>query len=273
MKKVVLLMFALLLGAGNWCIAQPFFQLEPKSMYKEDLKLTPADWAGFYKTYRKELMIIVPASDSSITGIYTYNYSNGLLVGTLKGTLKGNGVEFEWNEALIGSNEAPESGNGFMIMKENRKDVYLKHGTEHTTGNYTAGKKKEIEIDGKLNNEPWLGKWSVSIYEQSTMTAERYDDALIGYYTLQGYKSTDVFNGWNKTTITTHTMPDRTVLMLGFGIGNKLYYLSNNYVEDDIKTGVITMSDDQKSFTGQEVRSDQLGVKWKNGFTGKRISK
>jgi len=270
MRSILFIFFGWLVLIGDPSFAQPFFQLEPDGLYKEDLILKPADWAGFYRTYRKELMIIVPSKDSGIVGLYTINYSNGLLLGTLSGKLKGNGVTFTWTETMIGENSS-ESGSGFMVMKENKKDVYIKQGDVKMVGNYTAGKKKEIEITSdNVPPEIWLGEWKLDIADNSILTLEPFNEGLMGLYTLKGYKSTTVETSWTTTTFRTTKMPDRTVLILGFPVGKSYYYLTNNYIENDIKTGVITLSRDQKSFSGQEVRSDQLGVKWKNGFSGKR---
>jgi hypothetical protein len=285
MKKLFIVLLGLVITGAVELYAQPFLQLDPQGLYREDLKLTPADWAGFYRTHRKEVMLIAPAPDGGILGFYTINYykgavvnykgkqvnRRGLEIGVLKGTLRGNGVDFVWKEIIHGKKGSTEETDvGFMIMKEDREDVYLKQGTKiGGLGNFTVGKKLPIEVTSETPDlAPWVGEWRVDVWDESELTLILSGDGLVGFYTLKGYKKTDWLPTYSGIRVTKTNMPDRIVNMLCLPVGKKLYYISNNYVEDIIRAGWLELSEDGKSFSAQEVDGRKPAGKWIRSFTG-----
>ncbi len=287
MKRLILALLVMFVAMSGELSAQAFLQLDPQGFFREDLKLTPADWAGFYRTHRKEVMLIAPAPDGGITGFYTVNYYKGAVVnykgrqvsrrgmeiGMLKGTLRGNGVDFSWKETVHGKKGASEEGDvGFMTMKEDREDVYLKQGAKKgALGNFTVGKKKAIEVPSDTANPAlWVGAWRVDVWDESDLTLIQSGDGLVGFYTLKGYKKTNWYPTYTGLTKEKIEMPDRIVNMLCLPVGKKLYYISNNFVEDDIRVGVLELSPDGTSFSGQEGDGGKPGGTWKASFTGFR---
>lgn len=285
MKKLLLLPLAVFVCGAEEVPAQALLQLDPQGLYREDLKLTPADWSGFYKTRRKEIMLLVPAPDGGITGFYTVNYDGavvdhhgkqvnrrGLEIGVLKGTLKGNGVEFNWKETVHGKNPTVVEDVGFMVMKEDRENVYLKQGAvAGALGNFTIGKKLPIEVPSETADlAPWVGEWRVTIWDKSILTLYQSGDGLLGYYTLKGYKSTNWYPTYQALVREKVAMPDRVVNVMCLPVGKKLYFISNNYVEDIIKVGWLELSADGRSFSGQEVEGGKPDGKWKVSFSGTR---
>jgi hypothetical protein len=301
MKKLISV-FALVVTITSSLVAQSVLKLDPDGLYKADKKLTPEDWSGFYiSSNNKDILMIIPDGAGGIIGLYTNDYygkwikregftgdirimdkhgkmtnKSGVLVGELKGKLDGNGVHFLWKETVIGE-FSEEQDSGFMVMKDNKEDVFAKVGGENMNGVHVFGlkntliysmvKKRPIDLEkNTASKDKWLGDWNLDVSSKSILKLEDFGNGLWGYYTLKGYKSTYQ----TMTTIVRETIPDQTVLMLCFTVGNKLYYLSNNYAKSIISTGVIELSPDTQSFTGQEVRWDTFGVKWKQGFAGKR---
>jgi len=65
-------------------------------------------------------------------------------------------------------------------------------------------------------------------------------------------------------------MPDRVVNVMCLPVGKKLYFISNNYVEDIIKVGWLELSADGRSFSGQQVEGGKPDGKWKVSFSGTR---
>jgi hypothetical protein len=69
----------------------------------------------------------------------------------------------------------------------------------------------------------------------------------IGFYTLNGYKNSDVqryLSGGSWTTsIKTTKMPDRTVMLLAIAYGEKLYFISNNRTEGEVSVGILTQTE------------------------------
>jgi hypothetical protein len=287
MKRLVLVLLALSVAGAADLWAQPFLQLDPQGLYREDLKLTPADWSGFYRTHRKEVMLIAPVPDGGIVGFYTINYFKGAVVnykgkqvsrrgmeiGVLKGTLRGNGVDFTWKEIVHGSKGSTEESDvGFMIMKQEKEDVYLKQGAvQGALGNFTAAKKMAIEATSEAADPTvWAGIWRVDVWDNSELTLIQSGDGLVGYYTLKGYKKSNWIPTYSGLSGEKITMPDRIVNMLCLPVGKKLYYISNNYVEDDIRVGVLELSEDGKSFTGREGSGEKPGGEWKMSIKGVR---
>lgn len=294
--------FVLVATITGSLVAQSVLKLDPEDLYKADKKLIPEDWSGFYiSSNNKDILMIIPDGDGGIVGLYTNDYygkwikregftgdirimdkhgnmvnKSGVLVGELKGKLNGNGVRFLWKETTIGE-FSEEQDSGFMVMKDNKEDVFAKVGGETMNGVHVFGLKntlvysmvKKRSIDFEKNDasiDQWLGDWKLDVSSGSLLKLEEFEGGLWGYYTLKGYKS----SYQTMTTIVRETIPDQTVLMLCFPVGSKLYYLSNNYAKSIISTGVIELSPDMQSFTGQEVRWDTFGVKWKQGFSGSR---
>jgi hypothetical protein len=287
MKGFSIILIAFLTAGVLDLSAQAFLQLDPQGFYREDLKLTPTDWAGFYRTHRKEILLIAPTPDGGITGFYTVNYYKGAVVnyegrqvsrrgmeiGVFKGTLRGNGVDFAWKEIIHGKNgQSEESDVGFMTMKEDKEDVYLKQGTKRgDLGNFTVGKKRPIEVtSGESDSKLWIGTWRVNVWDESDLTLLQSGDGLVGFYTLKGYKKTSWYPTYTGITREKISMPDRIVNMLCLPVGKKLYYISNNFVEDDIRVGVLDLSEDGKSFSGREGSGEKPGDQWKTSFTGFR---
>jgi len=162
-------------------------------------------------------------------------------------------------------------------MKDNKEDVFAKVGGDNMNGIHVFGlkntllysmvKKRPLDMEpNTVTNEKWLGEWSLNLAADSKMKLEEFGNGLRGFYTLKGYKSSYM----TSTSWVREKVPPQLVLVLCFPVGNKLYYLSNNYVKSIINTGMIELSPDMQSFTGQEVRWDTFGVKWKQGFSGKR---
>lgn len=237
-------------------IAQPFLQLDPMPMYKEDVKIGGADWAGFYRTYDKGVMLIIPNTGQNIQGFYVSQY--GGTIRYFKGERKGNAINYSYTETWLGDGKdkaSESSGKGVMVMKDDgdKENIYCKDGDGGpAVGNFTAGKKLGVELtDGAKTDEtkwddPWKGG-EKKIKNQFKLEKGTESYTYIGYYTLEGYKSSDVdryFSGGGWTTsFKTTKMPDRTVLVLGIAYGKKLYFLSDNRTESDIRVGILTQTE------------------------------
>lgn len=50
-------------------------------------------------------------------------------------------------------------------------------------------------------------------------------------------------SGWT-TSIKKTEMPDRTVMFLAIAYGKKLYFISNNRTESDVRAGILTQTED-----------------------------
>ena len=257
MKKLSFLMtLTLVLLITLRIAAQPFLQLDPKPMFKEDLNLGGADWAGFYRTYDKGIMLILPNTGNNIQGINVSQY--GGTIRFFKGERVGNGINYSYDEFWLGDKKDPpseSSGTGFMVMKDDGKkeNVYCKDGDGGpAVGNFTAGKKLELILtDGaKTPDMIWEGSWKGGDKKlKDVFSVEKGSEpyTYIGYYTLEGYKNSDVqryFNssGWT-TSITKTEMPDRTVMFLAIAYGEKLYFISNNRTESDVRAGILTQTE------------------------------
>ena len=142
-----------------------------------------------------------------------------------------------------------------MVMKDDGKkeNVYCKDGDGGpAVGNFTAGKKLELILtDGaKTPDMIWEGSWKGGDKKlKDVFSVEKGSEpyTYIGYYTLEGYKNSDVqryFNssGWT-TSITKTEMPDRTVMFLAIAYGEKLYFISNNRTESDVRAGILTQTE------------------------------
>jgi len=301
MKKLMTLfmLVAIMTGVGR---AQSILKLDPDQLYKADKKLTPEDWSGFYiSSNNMDIMMIIPDGNGGIKGFYTNDYygkwveregftrqqrifnkhgkmteRNGMLIGELTGKLCGNGVRFLFKETVL-QDDTYDQDSGFMVMKDNKEDVFAKVGGDNLNGIHVFGlkntllysmvKKRPIETEpASVEPEKWLGEWSLNLAAESKMKLEVFGEGIRGFYTLKGYKSSYM----TSTSWVREKIPPQLVMTLCFQVGNKLYYLSNNYVKSIINTGVIEISSDRSSFQGQEVRWDTIGVKWKQGFSGKR---
>lgn len=277
MKRIIELFLISAFLISN-ALAQPIAQLDPENFYKEDALFVPSDWLGFYKTFpEKYFMVIVPAGDS-IVGYYTNIYENGILVGIFKGGLKGNGVHFKWTETFMRGKKGNtmESGFGFMVMKENRNDVYCRHGDVIGHGCYTAGRKDFMEeyIERSENPETftgWTGLWKLSYkWSNPILDLNDYVDGYIGYYTLKGYTTSSQSGTFNTgININTTHMPDRTVMILGIPYDRKLYFLQNNWTESTVSFGVITIAEDKNSFNGI-MYYKEAGIKYHEDLSGFR---
>ena len=108
MKKLSFLMtLTLVLLITLRIAAQPFLQLDPKPMFKEDLNLGGADWAGFYRTYDKGIMLILPNTGNNIQGINVSQY--GGTIRFFKGERVGNGINYSYDEFWLGDKKDPPS--------------------------------------------------------------------------------------------------------------------------------------------------------------------
>ena len=283
-------------------MAQSILKLDPDQLYKADRQFTPEDWSGFYiSSNNKDIMMIIPDGNGGIKGFYTNDYygkwveregfSNqirifdkhgkmterkGMLMGELIGKITGNGVRFLFRETVTYDNTFDQD-SGFMVMKDNKEDVFAKVGGDNLNGIHVFGlkntllysmvKKRPLEMEpNTLPDDKWLGEWKMNLSAESSLKLEPFGEGMRGFYTLKGYRehySTVSSIVWEK-------VPPQLVMVLGFPVGNKFFYLSNNYVLKKIYTGVIEMSPDMNSFKGQEVRWDVFGVKWKSAFGGKR---
>jgi hypothetical protein len=301
MKKIFFLMVLVVMTTGL-LLAQSQLKLDPEQMHKTDKLFSPNDWAGFYQTsLNKEILFFVPGNEGEIKGFYTNIYcgkwveregftgsirifnkygkmvnKDGVLVGQINGKLDGNGVNFTWDEIVIGQYEN-EKGPGFMVMKDNKEDVFAKVGTDSLQGVHVFGlkntalyslvKKRPIEIEPRTNNLPisaWTGRWKLGTSD--SLILNEYGTGVMGYYTLKGYKSSNISAGvWYRVTV-----PDRYVVVMGYPVANKLYCLTTNYTDRVIYTVVFELSSDGKAMTAQESRWDMFGAKWKGSFTAKR---
>lgn len=277
MRRIILLLSISAMLFSN-ALAQPIAQLDPQTFFKEDAVLTPTDWMGFYKTFPdKYFMVIVPAGDS-IVGYYTNIYQNGILVGIFKGGLKGNGVHFKWTETFMRGKKGNtmESGFGFMVMKENRNDVYCRHGEIIGHGCYTAGRKDFMEEYIERPAHPvtytgWTGLWKLNFkWSNPILDLNEYVDGYVGYYTLKGYTTSSQSGTFNTgININTTHMPDRTVMILGIPYDQKLYFLQNNWTESTVSFGVMTIGEDNNSFSGI-MYYKEAGIKYDEEMSGSR---
>jgi hypothetical protein len=257
MKKLFFLMsFTVFLLITRQMTAQPFLQLDPASMFKADLKIGGADWAGFYRTYDKGIMLIIPNTGNNIQGINVSQY--GGTIRFFKGERIGNGINYSYDEFWLGDETDPPSettGTGFMVMKDDGKteNVYCKDGDGGpAVGNFTAGKKIELILTNgaKTPEMVWEGAWKggdKSLKDVFSVEKGSEPYTYIGFYTLEGYNSSDVqryynSSGWT-TSITKTKMPDRTVMVLAIAYGEKLYFISNNRTESDVRAGILTQTE------------------------------
>ncbi len=257
MKKLLFVMsIGIFLLITRQLTAQPFLQLDPKPMFKEDAKIGGADWAGFYRTYDKGIMLIIPNTGNNIQGINVSQY--GGTIRFFKGERVGNGINYTYDEFWLGDETDKPSetkGTGFMVMKDDgdKESVYCKDGDGGpAVGNFTAGKKLGLELsDGAKTPEIiWEGAWKGGDKKlKDVFKVEKGGEpyTYIGFYTLEGYKSSDVqryFSGGGWTTsFKTTKMPDRTVMVLAIAYGEKLYFISNNRTESEVKAGILTQTE------------------------------
>jgi hypothetical protein len=91
-------------------------------MIKEDVKTSGADWAGYYRTYDKGIMLIMPNTGNNIQGVYVSQY--GGTIRFIKGERNANAINYSYNEFWLGDeNDKPSetSGTGIMVMKDDGK--------------------------------------------------------------------------------------------------------------------------------------------------------
>lgn len=255
-------------------IAQPFLQLDPKPMYKEDAEISGKDWAGFYRTYDKGFMLLIPNTGNNIQGIYVSPCGNTIRF--ISGECKGNGITYKYEEIFLGDEDTKpydQTGTGFMVMKDDGKkeNVYCKDGDGGVAvGNFTAGKKLGLILhDGaKTPNTKWEGSWK-NIEKDLIAKIEKSEQpyTYIGVYTLKGYKHTDFQNNFasGSLTIKTTKMPDRTVLLLGIAYGTKLYFLSANRVECSVSAGILTQSDEKTIIWSSQLAEKVKKINEKEG--------
>jgi hypothetical protein len=252
MKKIFVLIVAAAFFMFDHTMAQPFLQLEPMPMYKEDVNIGGADWAGYYRNYDKGIMLLIPNTGNNIQGVYMSEF--GSYVMFIKGQRQGNMIKYTYEQIHFAEQTTSEKGTGIMVMKDDGKkeNLYCKDGDNGpTVGNYTAGKKKGVVLTNgaKTPTMNWTGTWQMkdNIFKIEK-GSEEY--TYMGFYTLKGYNNTDYQVGANwSLTVTTTKMPERTVLVVGIAYGEKIYFLSTNLVEKEVNAGILTMSEDSKSFT------------------------
>lgn len=132
MKTKILMIMALMILLCVELYAQAFFQLLPRTFYKEDLKINDTEWAGFYRTslydeMGQSIMLLLPFGDTMV-GFCASEGSRWIRL--LEGTKKGNSINYNyWIIDTKGKNST-KAGHGQMVMKDDpeRKDVYCKHG-------------------------------------------------------------------------------------------------------------------------------------------------
>jgi hypothetical protein len=121
----------------------------------------------------------------------------------------------------------------------------------------------------------WEGSWKGG--DKSLKDAFKLDKgplqySYVGFYTLEGYNSSDVqrymSGGSWVTSFKTTKMPDRTVMFLAIAYGEKLYFISDNRTENDVRVGVLSMSGDNLFYWSEQPADkvkklkDKGGVAW-----------
>lgn len=304
MKKLFFILVLVVITTGQ-LLGQSQLKLDPEQLYKTDKQFTSDDWIGFYQTsLNKEILFLVPGNEGEVKGFYTNIYcgkwveregftgsirifdkhgkmvtKDGVLVGQINGKIDGNGINYDWDEIVIGSDFESEQGSGFMVMRDNKEDVFAKVGLDSMKGIHVFGlkntalysmvKKRSIETEPGVKTLPlsaWTGKYKLS--DADSLVLYEFGTGVMGYYTLKGYKSSFISAGgsWYRTTV-----PDRQVVVMGYPFGNKLYCLTTNYTDRVIYTVIFEQSSDGKSITAQEARWDTFGAKWKGSFTVTRM--
>jgi hypothetical protein len=285
MKKIALMTIILFAAFLTNLTAQPFLQLDPNGLYKENVNMTNADWAGFYYTSQydkigESIMLLLPSGDS-IVGYCASK--NAQYIRFIKGKIQGNGIKYTYEEIdLTSKKKDSETGSGFMVMKDDNKkeNVYCKHGDSKgmkaAEGCYTAGKKKNIElIKGDLTSTiNWANEWKMDAkYDNAVFNLEKIGAGYIGFYSLKNYKTSETKYGYYTNVTTTRTFPKSTVMVLGLPCGDQLYYISIHKDGDKVYAGVLTMAADQNSFTGLFVDNGEvkdLGEKGNEKISCKR---
>lgn len=272
-------------------VSQPFLQLIPRGLYKENVNYTGTDWAGFYRTSQYDetgpcLMVLAPTGDS----IAGFALSENLrYIRILDGRIKGNGITYNYKTIDLKKKynlDNPE-GEGFMVMKDDgdKENVYCKHGKSsglfEQKGCFTAGKKKTIEIKkaDQTNNFDWSGEWKMNAkYDNAMLKLNKVGNTYIGYYTLKDFEySESSTSKWalnfNKTTTTTWTFPESTVLVMGIPCGDCLYFIELHRDGERIGAGYLTMSEDKSTISGPHIINEKvknLGEKGSDIITCKR---
>ncbi len=275
MKKALLLLIltGTLFGSS---VAQPFLQLVPQNLYKENVTLTAADWAGFYLTSKYDeigqgMMVLLPSGDSIIA--FCASEDAGY-IRIMKGKMKGNGIRYTYetlplNNSLKGISRP--SGEGFMVMKDDGKleNVYNKHGNakgmKEVEGCFTAGKMKSIEL--KPGADPgeydFSGSWN-AIEKKETLPMELtfLKDCYYGFYSLKSFKIHEkTAHGMYWDTEYYKIIPKSSVLVFGIPMGDCLYYLAVHKDGSQSYIGIFTMAPDKKGLNGIYVdKSDMKSI-------------
>jgi hypothetical protein len=286
MKKSPLLMVVMILAVSGTAAAQPFLQLVPRGLYKEDVTYTGADWAGFYRTSQYDeigpsLMLLVPTGDR-ISGFCISADLRYVRV-MWDGVIKGNGVTYQY-ATLDYKNKLKLNnpmGEGFMVMKDDgeKANVYCKHGhskgISEQKGCFTAGKKKAVELQNgdRTADFDWAGEWNMEAkYEGAILKLEKFDYVYEGYYTLKNFQRSESKTsawamGFNKTKTTTFTFPESTVGIHGIPFGDHLYYLYLHKDGQVMGAGYFTMSPEKNAFSGPYIEYEKVKNLGEKGST------
>jgi len=292
MRKNVFVMVFLLFAVSGTAAAQPFLQLIPRGLYKDDVHYTGVDWAGLYRTSQYDeigysLMLLIPTGETIAGFCISADLRYVRIIED--GILKGNGVTYQYL-TLDSKNKLKlnnPSGEGFMVMKDDgeKASVYCKHGhasgISEQKGCFTAGKKKPLEL---LNGDrtadfDWAGEWQMEAkYDGALLNLEKFGGVYVGYYTLKDFqksvsKTSSWAMGFNKTTTTTFTFPESTVGILGIPYGDSFYYLYLHRDGGVMGAGYVTMSPEKTSFSGPYIEYEKvknLGGKGSGTWTCRR---
>ncbi|MHC1706005.1 MAG: hypothetical protein AB9842_00645 [Bacteroidales bacterium] len=277
MKSVFFAALLLVFCTCAEVLAQPFLQLIPRGMYKEDVNYSGSDWAGFYRTSQYDetgnlMMVIIPTTADSVAG---FGISENLqYIRILDGKMKGNGITYNYKTIDLKKKfklDNPE-GEGFMVMKDDgeKENVYCKHGhssgISEQKGCFSAGRKKPVVLKNgdQTGNYDWSGNWNMEArYDNAILKLDRVGRTYIGYYTLKDFKySESKTSAWamnfNKTTTTTWTFPESTVLVMGIPYGDCLYFVELHRDGERMGAGYLQMSADKNSLSGPHISNEKI---------------
>ncbi|MCX6236384.1 MAG: hypothetical protein NTY07_02315 [Bacteroidia bacterium] len=282
MKKAALISFFMVVALFDNTIAQPFLQLVPQKMFKEEVKFTNADWAGFYLTSKYDeigqgMMVLLPVGDS-IVGFCASEDAGYIRI--LKGKLNGNGIRYNYETLALNGNLKSidhQKGEGFMVMKDDGKkeNVYCKHGDakgmQEVKGCFTAGKKQSVELNQSQNSSDydWSGIWSCNEKKETIpLELDKLNDCYYGYYTLKSFKIHEkTTRGMYWDTETYKVIPKSAVFIFGIPLGECLYYLAVHKDGSQSFVGIFTMASDKKSIKGIYVDKSDMKNLGKKGET------
>jgi hypothetical protein len=266
--------------------AQAFLQLLPRTFYKEDCKLTNADWAGFYRTsvydeMGQSIMLLLPFGDT-LVGFCASEDSRWIRL--LEGTKKGNSIDYKYWIIDTKGKKDTKAGHGTMVMKDDpeRNDVYCKHGDAKGLGEqkgcFTAGKKLAIEYKSPTGSslEDWMTMFRINDKpptdkksKKAIFSNMRYSDkGVYGDYAFEySYSVSDSravgISGLTRTTTKKYTFPKSKVQIMGLPYGDTFAYILVHGDGSEVGAGYLTMKPDKLSYDQEEVwgKIKKLGKK------------